>query len=205
MRLEDVAAKYTHPIIAVIGAAMPSEGYDQVAAYRLGYRLREMLDKEGTLFTGGSPGVGVDIYGGIIDYCIEKGVNDRFFTLIPEGIEPFPGYSDLAKKRGSEVNIERLGKDMAERRSFLAALADMLVVVNGSSGTLDEALKGLVLGKLVLALNNSGGIANILPFIKSGELKLPLYIDTRLISIYNSVTDLVDSVADRLSAGVRNG
>ena len=59
---------------------------------------------------------------------------------------------------------------MEERRSYLGAVADLLVLINGSVGTIDEALKGLFLGKQVICLQNSGGASDVLSRFKKGEI-----------------------------------
>ena len=87
MKLEEITNKYESPIIGIIGATSPLPGYDSDDAYRMGYELREIVNDKGVLFTGGVSGVGLDVYRGIVDYCVEKDVEDRFFVLIPDNFE----------------------------------------------------------------------------------------------------------------------
>lgn len=195
MGLEELTQKYEHPIIAVIGATQPLPDYEQKIGESLGYKLRELLEKQqGTIFTGGVPGVGVDIYQGVINYCQEHSKsNDKFFCLLPEEYPICIDYLLSADEIGkNSVSIERIGKDMEERRTNLSNLADCLIVVNGSHGTLDEALKSMLLGKKLLCLANSGGAAKVLEKIKLEEIQgLPKEINSSLIELFYNVDDLI--------------
>ena len=192
MTLEEITTEYEHPIIGVIGATVPLENYDSDDAYRLGYDLRELVDKKGTLFTGGVPGVGIDVYKGIIHYCLEKKVKDKFFILFPDmELEPPEEYFRLAEQTGGILNVEKAGKDMEERRNYVGGVADYLVVVNGSHGTIDEILKGLALEKPVICLENSGGAADVLAKVKRREIPQAVGINTGLIQIAESISDII--------------
>jgi hypothetical protein len=145
--------------------------------------------RQGTLFTGGVEGVGADAYTGIMKYCIDElrtaktGVkmpDDRFFVLVPAFNPPsmvnkvrllginrqsFPYivpevYQALGSlsERG-KIDVVVAGNNMAERRGYLACVADALVVINGGTGTLDEAVMALQNGKPVITLSYSGGAA----------------------------------------------
>ena len=194
MSLEETIDRHEHPIIGIIGALSPSQEYDNVDGFRIGYELRNIVNNGGSLFTGGVPGVGLDAYKGIVSYCKEKGVNDKFFVLVPETIDPTQEYIDLAKQtKNGVLDIERLGRDYEERRSYLGSVADLLIVVNGSTGTLDEGLKGLLLGKQVICLESSGGAAEFLAKFKRGEIEgISLDIDQELIRSFDSVRDIVN-------------
>ena len=192
MKLEDIISKYEHPVIGVIGAASPLPGYDSADSYRLGYELRELIENGGSLFTGGVSGIGTDFYEGVVDYCSERGLEDRFFILFPEGLQPSKAYFKLAEKtKNGTLRIERAGKNLEERRSYVGAIADALILVNGAEGTIDEALKGLLLGKPLVCLQNSGGAADVICKLKSREVKIPLEINTDLIKPFDSITDIV--------------
>ena len=197
-RFEEIIRRYEHPIIGIIGATSPLPGYDDDDAYRLGYELREVLGDRGSLFTGGVYGVGLDVYRGIVDYCVENGAEDKFFVLFPDmEFEPPEEYFRLAEKtKNGVLRVERVGEDMEERRSYLGAVADLLVLVNGSTGTIDEALKGLVLGKPVVCLQNSGGAAEVFSKIKRGEIDIPLDINRELIKPFDSVTEIVNYLSN---------
>src|SRR3989338_3121734 len=139
------------PIIGVIGAASPTRPYTQETGIKLGYVLREYLASHpGTLFTGGVQGVGVDVYIGVTKYCIAEGIrtgkipNDNFFVLIPKYeasqhflqrqtalYEPPGEYTALGRlsKRGTLWSAYA-GNDMTERRDYVAAIADVLIVAN---------------------------------------------------------------------------
>src|SRR3989344_3225069 len=200
MKLEEITTKYEHPIIGVIGATFPLPDYDSDDAFRLGYELREFVEKKGTVFTGGVSGVGVDVYRGIADYCEKKKCEDKFFVLFPDfGFEPPQEYFELAEKTKNKVlRVEKIGKDMEERRSYLGAVADLLVLINGSVGTIDEVLKGLVLGKPVVCLQNSGGAADVISKFKRGEIEIPLQVDRGLIKPFESISEIVNYLSNNV-------
>lgn len=192
-----IARKYEGPLIGIIGATEPLGDYDSDDIYRLGYELQRATEKRGTLFTGGMPGVGIDVYKGIVDYCLERNIPNKFFILFPDiGAEPDEEYFNLANKIGSPLLVERAGIDMEERRSYVGAVGDVLVVANGSRGTLDEALKGMILGKEIVCLESSGAAAGVLSRLKRGEIRAPSNLDLRLIKSFDSVTDVVAYLAD---------
>ena len=198
MKLEEITSKYERPIIGIIGAASPLPGYDSDDAYRLGYELREVVDKKGSLFTGGVSGVGIDVYRGIVDYCLEKRVEDKFFVLSPNIEFELPQeYFRLAERtKNGALRVEKVGQDMEERRSYVGAVADLLVVVNGSTGTIDEALKGLFLGKPVVCLQNSGGAAEVISKFKKGEIDIPLNVNRELIKPFDSISEAVNYLSN---------
>ena len=198
MKLEEITNRYEHPIIGVIGATSPLPDYDSDDAYRLGYELRGLVERRGSLFTGGVPGVGIDVYRGIVDYCSEKGVEDKFFVLFPNTeSEPPQEYFKLAERtKNGALRVERVGADMEERRSYVAAVADLLVVVNGSDGTIDEALKGLYLGKPVISLQTSGGAAEVISRLKKGEIEIPLDVNRELIKPFESISEIVNYLSN---------
>jgi hypothetical protein len=198
MTLEDIAAKYEHPIIGIIGAASPMPGYDSSDGFRLGYWLRDLVEAKGTLFTGGVKGVGLDVYGGIVDYCNEKGAQDKFFVLIPEGDYQPLDYMGISP--GNNLRIERAGRDMFERRLYVGDIADILIMANGASGTVDEALMGILRGKEVLCLENTGGAAGLFARIKRGEIgDLTDHLDYSLISIFETISELFIYLKSTLS------
>src|SRR3989344_4806210 len=85
MKTEEIRTKHEKPIIGIIGATSPLRDYTKEMGIELGYKLRGFLEgKQGSLFTGGVPGVGADVYEGISKYCEENNLEDRFFVLVPE-------------------------------------------------------------------------------------------------------------------------
>ncbi len=208
MKLEEITNKYEHPIIGVICATSPLPGYDSDDAYRLGYELRGVVDKLGSLFTGGVSGVGIDVYRGIVDYCLEKGVEDKFFVLFPDrDFEPPQEYFKLAERtKNGILRVEKVGQDMEERRSYVGAVADLLVLVNGSVGTIDEALKGLFLGKQVVCLQNSGGAADVISKFKRGEIDIPLNVNRELIKPFDTISEIVNYLSNNTlyNGGIEN-
>ena len=185
------------PLIAVIGATLPTEEYKKEMGMGAGYALRKYIDnRRGTLFTGGVDGVGVDVYTGIMRYCIDKlescrflrkMPDDRFFVLVPAfdhirveqdsspsesryiivRFEVPEAYRALGViSEGGKLNVVTAGSDMEERRNYLAEIADVLITINGGMGTLDEAITANKNRKPVITLSYSGGAASLLHSIK---------------------------------------
>lgn len=170
------------PYIAFIGATCPGEDYDAGLTMLTASLLRKDI-KNGTIFTGGVGGVGLDVQLGIVMRCMmekeKTGTEqqDKFFILIPtkhfvsfeqsgevisslEPYEPPKGYNTLAKAVGrKEVFAVRAGTDMEQRRNLLAEVADVCIVCNGGYGTLHEAILALNAGARVIALRGTGGAA----------------------------------------------
>lgn len=151
--ISDVRAQETLPIIGIIGAGWPQPPYHERMGIEVGEVLRKFLRNRGTLFTGGIGGVGIDAYVGVTRYCVtqrektQEPVDDRFFVLIPQEVacettageffaqpyEPPQLYHRLAQlSKKSPLKIIRAGKTMAERREYVARIADALVIINGS-------------------------------------------------------------------------
>ena len=200
MKLESILPRYELPLIGVIGATVPLHGYNSLNCRMLGYKLRELVNGGGTLFTGGVEGVGLDFYEGVSDYCEEHKTDDKFFVLFPEfNFEVNKSYHDLAKKTKNKIlAIEKIGKDFEERRSYLAMLVDKLIVVNGSDGTMDEALKSLYFNKEVYSMAGSGGAADILKEIKEGKReKLPFLENLDNLYLSKSNEELIRMLGER--------
>ncbi len=188
-----------HPLISVIGAISPSREYVKEMGFETGFALREFIEKRrGSIFTGGVDGVGVDIYAGILAYCLRNGSqqsqDDRFFVLVPQFVipnrredldksfeyAPPQSYEALAMLNSNQqLGIEVAGVDMSERRRYLAEVADVFVALNGGLGTVDEATMALQHGKSVVALANSGGAAGILAAIKTSQLDVKIENELR--------------------------
>ncbi len=184
------------PLIGVVGATVPTAPYRPKIGQQVGYNLRAYNSTVGgALFTGGVEGIGVDVYVGIMRYCIDVAKRtgdlkeDNFFVLVPthtmapfsidlprfrrKAIPPLLHYSppaeysvlgSLTPKGG--LDVVRAGENMTERREYVGAVADTLVVVNGGDGTLDEVIQAMQLGKKIITLPESGGTAALLGTIK---------------------------------------
>lgn len=191
------------PLIGVIGSSAPVDVYRRDMGVSVGYELREYVDQKGTIFTGGVSGVGVDVYTGVIELCkarSQEGVmpDDRFFIMVPEFVDVDLGeYFDLhsldgVKKRirydpptaynrlasstpRGHIDVVKAGNDMEERRKYMSEIADVLVVVNGGIGTLDEAFNMLKASKGIVALDYTGGAARILRKIRENDVQ-PLLV-----------------------------
>ena len=178
------------PIIGVIGGTNPTEEYSREMGINVGYALRQLgEDITCSIFSGGVEGVGLDVYGGIIKYCLQNGKRDDFFfTLIPEldegqfNIDKFTGSGMISKVRPkrayhlpsllslNDIAQVMAGRDMNERRKYVAEVADALVMVNGGLGTLDEAFNALKRPIPVFTLGNTGGMAEELASLRDQPL-----------------------------------
>jgi len=180
-----IREKREAPLISVIGATAPSEGYSPDMGIRAGYLVREFVGRMGgTVFTGGVSGVGSDTYLGVMKFCIDQAIrsgempDDKFFVLAPKyehigngAIIPYlPPSSYLAlgalTPRGS-LDLELSGEHMSERRQNLSEVGDIFLMLNGGFGTLDEANLALQAGKQVITLPFTGGGARVIERIKS--------------------------------------
>lgn len=194
--IKDLESTFERPFISVIGSTSPTQPYISRMGIEVGRALRAYLDgRKGSIFTGGVEGVGVDAYAGAAVHCIRSASNSlgelprsRFFTLIPHFFSSKPtsilgvvrpvklvDYSLPSEYHllenlypQQDLVVVRAGRDMAERRKFLAKTADVMVMLNGSGGTLDEAIQGEESGKPVIVLRGSGGVSDLL--FSSSEL-----------------------------------
>lgn len=192
MSTDEILARHKRPIIAVLGSIEPDIEFELDDAVRLGYMLGEFCKEGGTVMTGGVQGVGVAAYSGLLDYCSESRNNISFFVLLPcdDNIQPIE-YMDLASRSGHDLVIERIGRDMAERRVGLASVADIAVICNGAQGTLDEAINMLIKKKDIIVLANSGGAAKYI----ASELRRSL--NTIHIISSDSVTDAIEYLREK--------
>lgn len=182
--LEDFLKIAERPLIAVIGATIPTKEYNATMGLDIGRAIRDNIDKHpGTIFTGGVEGVGVNVYHGVVNHSFYYATfgrpipKTRFFVLVPNNelvedeitggfsnkkYEVPESYHELSKLARQELTIVRIGNNLKERRNYLAQIADVLVMINGSTGTLDEAILASKLSKKVFVLGNSGGLARTL-------------------------------------------
>ena len=81
----------SRPLIAVIGAAKPGPDYTRKKGVAIGYKLREFLggDRDGTIFTGGVEGVGVDV----------RKLHDKIDILTTQFKKTFPLLREMGAKR----------------------------------------------------------------------------------------------------------
>src|SRR3989304_2801298 len=79
------------------------------------------------------------------------------FNQVPYDIPA--AYYNTARLLGEKCKEVRAGEDMSERRAYVAAVADVLVVLNGGHGTLDEAVTAIERGVPVIVVQNTGGAA----------------------------------------------
>lgn len=188
LKLEDLIK--ISPKIAVIGAECPTEEYKNQQGMQIGYGLRKIIQSnQGLVFTGGVNGVGIDVARGVVDYCKENNTPDsRFFVSFPEKIAPAEDYFRYLSELNEKLKIIPSGKDMLERRKKLAELADILIVLNGGTGTLDEAEQAYDLGKPLYCLTSSGGAARDISEHAQED---------NLIKSFNSVEDLLTQITTK--------
>lgn len=235
--IERIRNSKESPLIAVIGATNPKKDYKEKMGIETGYYLREFIDsRKGNIFTGGVDGVGVDVYAGVMKYCINKIINkkaniidDRFFVLIPSHLDLVSSHSFLNEISyesspyyppssyeyfgilTSKGKLDKIvaGKDMNERREYLAMIADIIVVVNGGCGTIHEAIEGLKNNKPVINLFKTGGATKILKYISedksrnkhfNGIIKREdLNFNKDLLHQADSISNAVDIIKDLLN------
>jgi len=120
----------------------------------------------------------------------ENRFDDRFFVLVPMYDEDIQLPKSLAQffsgktvssitKRSiyrppreylklgesssrGRLDIVRAGENMMERREYVAGIADVLVLVNGGSGTLDEAFNAVGTSVPLIVMEDSGGAAALI-------------------------------------------
>jgi len=151
-RIEAIKQKYPGVRIGVIGAVAPTRMYRSILGEQLGKILREHVSNKGFVFTGGVSGVGVDVYRGVVEGS--NGKDDRFFVLLPEGMSAGRDYRKISPAK--KVCTANLGEGMLERRMGMGRVSSLLIVLNGSNGTLHEAVSALQNGKKIIALDYGG-------------------------------------------------
>ncbi|MFH1506669.1 MAG: hypothetical protein ABIE94_06835 [archaeon] len=191
------------PYSTIVGGRAPTQPYTPQVGRKVGVALREFLGvtpikmkiedqkpgeeeekkeikpfNRGSILTGGSPGVGVDVYAGIANYCRKCGDIDRFFILVPETYDygchesRIADYKVIASllPRG-ELHDFHAGKDPLERDKILGEISDVMIAVNGSEGTMEEVLVALQNGNPVITLPYTGGVAYLLA--EAGQGRIP--------------------------------
>ncbi len=237
--VEKIRQEKAFPLIGVIGASAPTPPYRLEMGIAVGYALRGYIETAGgTVFTGGVAGVGVDTYIGVMQFCTRAAprhgriLDDRFFALIPRYHEPsfMDSLEALLPKKPTEMPYEPpgeyaalgyltprgqvdcvyAGKNMEERRTYLAEIADVILVVNGGAGTLDEAHKALKEGKSIIALPYTGGAAaaigqmkeeHISPGLTASLSRLGIIhksIDRKLILTVGTIAEMTHRLHDVL-------
>lgn len=177
--VKDIRQRYNGPIVGIIGSTSPSYGYVPALGTMVGFNVCKVLSKyeNSAIFTGGVEGVGLDAYTGISMYRIaNKDSMCKFFTLIPDTTKrrilntkeyedvPYDlPYEYSMVSRFAEMNgvkdtlsIVRAGHGMAERRDYVGAIPDVVILMNGSNGSMAEALCTLDNDIPLLVLPSSG-------------------------------------------------
>jgi len=142
------------------------------------------------IFTGGVEGIGVDAFMGVVS---AEPDDTKFFALIPKfdmvpdddmGVHIMnkskkpvlrreryslpTAYKNIARIKNTQCREVVAGEDMSDRRAFVAGIADVLVMVNGGAGTLNEAMNALRMGVPVIVVGRTGGKTGILGLRASG-------------------------------------
>lgn len=196
-----IRSEFKGPIIGVVGATSPDYYYSSDNGIITGYLIRKFLAGDpalGHLFTGGVEGVGLDAYIGASMFARENKVPSKFFALIPQfnmipvyneddeffnpgrrvpsHFNPVPydipsSYRNVSRLTGEKCKEVRAGEEMSDRRAYVAAIADVLVVVNGGGGTLDEAVSAIKVDTPIIVVQNTGGAAKDLADRKNNKFK----------------------------------
>ena len=213
--VEELRALKQVPLIAVIGSRKTSEPYNRELGMIVGNSLRSTIEypHNGTIYTGGAPGVGEDVAMGVARYVLEEYrktgqlLDPRFFIMIPPKIgdtgdgryidEPF-GPTKIYRAAGAfspsaELDIVWAGEGLAERREILAKSADMAVMLHGSAGTLDEAYYVLANGRPVIVMSNSGDGAKWLSNLKSHRLPRSEDVPEDILPTLNKILTETDT------------
>jgi hypothetical protein len=191
--------------IGIIGSTTPSASYRPEMGLAAGIASRMALEQlgGGYVYTGGVEGVGVDSYGGVLHYAYNHHVDPKFFAIIPETYtfvlnpkappkdrklktvayslpDDYLEMQDLILSLHPERELEEIpafygGKGMVDRREIIVQIADALVMLNGSNGTLDEAIRAANLGIPLIVCEYSGGAARLLSLLVQGK-ELPSYL-----------------------------
>ena len=177
--------KLTRPIKVVIGASNPDYSYSPHQGVTAGHLLSATA---GSVVNGGVEGVGLDVFIGAAAHAAINKTDLDFHALIPESYAvplnqenystiheteesgaymslPFDipdSYLEVCKLYNKKLQIVRAGEEMSDRRLALAKIADVVIMINGSSGTLDEAIHSINMRKRLIICANTGGAANYL-------------------------------------------
>jgi len=153
--------------IGVIGAASPTKEYTAEFGEELGRQLQSYAGNSGFVFTGGVSGVGVDVAKGF--FQSSAGPGERFFVLLPEGVGADRDYRVVS---GRDVEVVGFGTSMKQRRIGMGKVGDILIVVNGRGGTLDEAITCLKEGKKLIVFD-CGGASTLLYYARKNNALYP--------------------------------
>ncbi|GEM_PF-3434817 len=190
--VERIRKEHPLPLIGVIGATNPTTQYKKEVGVSVGWILRDFIEiSNGSIFTGGVNGVGIDVFAGITKWCIETGLKkgslppSKFFVLVPQFDEseleyfatsphvlpkyvPPTTYNVLGVINSEgNLNVVYAGNSMQERREYVGIVPDYVVAINGGFGTLDEAFCSLKANKPVIVMPETGGAARTLIDIKN--------------------------------------
>jgi len=154
------------PYIGVVGPSQPKSGYLRRTGEEVGWQLRNYLEERtgGILLKGNT--VGIDVYRGIIRRSLTQ--DDKTTLLFPLYSEVNQSenrllttiYTELATLFG-EPRMKRLRGSKDSVRKKLATLPNVLIVINGWNGTLNEVRYALESEIPVIPILSTGCAASL--------------------------------------------
>ncbi len=164
--VEKIRENRSIPLIGVAGGTSPTPGYTQDVGMQTGYELRRYVEtRDGTIFTGGVGGVGIDVYLGVVKFCVDKlkrrmplirngsMPEDKFFVLAPRYIY-YAGKSGLFHRTESR----RIDYDIPTSYEVLGRLTPRgYLDVFRAGMDMDERRKYLASAADALVIINGGG------------------------------------------------
>ena len=148
----------------------------------------------------------VPLYPKNLDYRYDPGYEPQFKSVkykLPGDYNSITSLIDTYVP-GDHCRIIRAGLNMEERRKHIANIPDMLVLLNGGYGTLDEAQQAVTNKIPVVVLAGSGGVSDVLIAKKfGGQVLDPGYkeflspynkLDPQLIRVIGHPEELVGVV-----------
>ena len=215
---EEYKEKYK---VAIVGGALPSLDYIPSLSYQVGRSLLSLYKERNNVvfFTGGTEGAPLDVFTGILEECAKENINinDIFFVLVPHNWSYSRRYDEELSSRNFQhsAKTEYCGQNMEQRRTAISQLADVLVVVNGGSGTKDETIKALKKGKRIFAVKGTKGIADELAsrkengslgeFFKENEIPFEYKSNIEVISSSQEVGNILPNPALQIGNRAHKG
>lgn len=174
--------------IAIIGATIPEPPYDAYISFLAGLEISNILTPDSSILVGGVEGVGLHAFMGYT--ASKRKPKPIFYAVIPSHIKVAIGkekdditiipyylpkpYRDVSISTASPIQVVKKGDSMQERRKELIKMADIGIIINGGDGTADEAVMLIEANKPLIAIQGSGGYADIssdavndIPFIST--------------------------------------
>ncbi|PIZ51645.1 hypothetical protein COY27_02930 [Candidatus Woesearchaeota archaeon CG_4_10_14_0_2_um_filter_33_13] len=184
--IKKIRQEHGTPIVGVIGATNPSEEYHSEMGIKVGYELRNFIGyKNGSIFTGGVEGVGIDTYIGVMRNCMEHsrlistegehlGFDDRFFILVPQseqGVMPSMNFLSSQIKRTPTQQVAYIPPGEYLGLGSLSSKGQLNIVRAGQHmGERREYVAGVADALIVV----NGGLGTLDEAINAAILDVPL-------------------------------